>query len=67
MRLTHVLDLFPRPLDISQTEAVVRAMVQDVLKESVGEIVDSKDTRKAISRKAANLFKARVKEQNKLS
>jgi hypothetical protein len=61
MRLTHVLDLIPQPWNISQTEDVVRAMVQDVLKESKGEIVDSKDARKAISRKAANLFKARFK------
>jgi hypothetical protein len=61
MRLIHVLDLIPQPWDIRQTEDVVRAMIADVLKESKGEIVDSKDARKAIGRKAAQLFKARFK------
>jgi hypothetical protein len=61
VRLTHILDLFPQPLDISQTGDIAIAMIQDVLKESKGEIVDSRDARRAIGRKAAALFKARLK------
>jgi hypothetical protein len=60
MRLSHVLDKLGNPTDMSATGDVIRGMVEDVLREASGEIVDSKDARKAIGARAAKLFKARV-------
>jgi hypothetical protein len=63
MRLSHVLDkLQPdgKVLDITNTKQVIEAMVEDVLREAKGEIVESKETKAAIGRKAAQLFKARL-------
>jgi hypothetical protein len=60
MRLTHVLDKLGNPNDLKETGKVIAAMVEDVLREAAGEIVDSKDARKAIGAKAAQLYKARV-------
>ena len=59
MRLTHVLGAFP-DATIKQTGDVVRAMIADVEREAEGEIVVSKDARKAIGSRAASMFKARV-------
>jgi hypothetical protein len=65
MRLTHVLDkLQPegKLLDITGTPKVIAAMVEDVLREAKGEIVESKETRAAIGRRAAQMFKARLQQ-----
>jgi hypothetical protein len=35
-------------------------MTEDVLREAAGEIVDSKDARRAIGQRAAKLFKSRL-------
>lgn len=63
-RLEHVLDKltagWPNGVGIEKTGDVVRAMVEDVLREGAGEIVDSKAARVAISRRAAELFRARI-------
>lgn len=66
MRLTHVLDkLGPaETLTLARTGDVVKAMTENVLREGQGEIVDSKEARQAIGRRAAELFKARLKEAN---
>jgi len=56
-RLRHVLDKLPKGLDIEDTGQIIKAMVQDVLIEGKGEFVDSKEARKAISRRASKLFK----------
>lgn len=64
MRLSHVLDkLQPdgQVLDITGTPKVIDAMLEDVLREAAGEIVESKETKAAIARRAAVLFKARLK------
>lgn len=58
MRLTHVLDKLPG-VGIKDTKKVLDAMVEDVCREAVGEIVESKETRAAIMRKTAAMFKAR--------
>jgi hypothetical protein len=63
-RLLHVLDKLPAGLGIRDTGKVVAAMVEDVVRESVGEIVDSKDARQAIGRKAAELFHERLKPRD---
>lgn len=60
MRLTHVLDKLPRGIGMEATKQVIDAMVEDVLREAAGEIVDSKEARNAIGRKAAALFKQRL-------
>ncbi len=61
MRLAHVLDKLPQGLGIDGTPQVIAAMVEDVFREAKGEIVESKETRSAIGRKAAILFKERLK------
>lgn len=58
-RLSHVLDKLG-PVGVERTGDVIRAMVEDVLREAAGEIVDSKDARRAIGKRAAELFRGRV-------
>lgn len=45
---------------LEQTGRVIKEMVADVLREAAGEIVDSKEARRAISKRAGQLFRARV-------
>lgn len=59
MRLTHVLDQFPNA-SIENTPDVIKVMIEDVLREAAGEIVDSKDARKAIGSRTAQMFKKRI-------
>jgi len=59
-RLDHVLDKLG-PIGIERTKDVVMAMVEDVIREGKGEIVDTKDARRAIGKKAAELFSNRIK------
>lgn len=61
MRLTHVLDKLPQGLGPEGTKQVIDAMVEDVVREAKGEIVDSKEARAAIGKRAAALFKERLK------
>ncbi len=60
-RLDHVLQKLPQSVGIAQTREVIAAMVEDVIVEARGEIVDSKDARAAIGKKAAAMFHARLK------
>lgn len=64
VRLDHVLDRLRASDidvgDISATGKVIAAMVEDVVREAAGEIVDSRPARKAIGARAAEMFKARV-------
>lgn len=64
MRLTHVLDKFPQPWDITITGQVIDAMVEDVERESEHEIVKSKAARAMIAKTTAMMFKQRL--QNSL-
>jgi len=64
MRLTHILDAFPNA-DVTQTGDVIKAIVMDIQKEAVGEIIDSKMARKAISKRAALMFKRRLQDKLK--
>ena len=59
-RLEHVLNKLG-PVGMEQTPDVIRAMIEDVTREAAGEIVDGKDTRRAIGAATAKLFKAHVK------
>lgn len=63
-RLQHVLDkVFPggAERDITKTGLVVAAMIEDVLREAAGEVIDTKMLRGAIGKKTAHLFKNTLK------
>ena len=60
MRLEHVLDKLDVPMEMESTRHVIKAMVEDVLRESEGEVEWSNDVAKAVGRQAAKLFKERV-------
>jgi len=64
MRLAHVLQKFREPHDIGITGEVVKAMIDDVLTEGEGEIVDSRAARQAVGRRTAKLFKARLHKKD---
>jgi flagellar biosynthesis component FlhA len=60
-RLEHVLDKLGE-VTIADTRTVIAAMVDDVVREAAGEIVDSKEARKAIGAMTARLFKKRFED-----
>ena len=68
-RLEHVMDKLKIGDAFSMTDVsdIIRAMVEDVLREGAGEIVDSKEARTAISRKTAALVKQRVAASTKVA
>lgn len=57
MRLNHVLDKVGGELTIQRTGEVINAMIEDVMREAFGEIVDSSHVRKAVGGKVAKLYK----------
>lgn len=61
-RLQHVLDKLPGH-SIEKMRDIIAAMTEDVLREGVGEIVDSPAVRKAISTKTALTYKDYLKSQ----
>lgn len=61
-RLQHVLDKLEPGIGLDRTRDVIVAMVEDVVREGKGEIVDSKDARKAIGKKTAELFRKRFQD-----
>ena len=69
-RLEHVLDKIDNPnggeVGLDRMRDVIDAMVEDVLRESAGEIVDSKEARTAIGRKTAEIFKAKRSPKTKV-
>jgi hypothetical protein len=62
MRLSHVLDKLGNPTDLTKTPDVIKAMIEDVKRESVGEVVWSKEVEKAVSKAAAAAFKTKVQK-----
>jgi len=60
MRLSHVLDKLGNPSDMSQTGNVIKAMIEDVQRESEGFVAWNKDVEKAVGRKTVELYKAKV-------
>lgn len=60
MRMNHVLDKLGNPTEMSATPDVIRAMIEDVIREAEGEIEDTKEIRKAIGNAAMRMFKARI-------
>ena len=66
MRLEHVLDAFPEA-STTDIPKIIEAMYQDVIREAEGEIIESKDLKKAIYTKTAVMFKKKlVDDLNKL-
>jgi hypothetical protein len=59
MRLTHVLDKFPGA-EMEKMGEIIRAMVEDVQREAGEEIEQSKEARKLIGKKTAQMFKKRL-------
>ena len=63
-RLEHVLDKLNNPDEIEKTGIVIKAMIEDVLRESKGEISDKKHSigsiSKAIGKKTAQLYKNKI-------
>lgn len=63
MRLEHVLQRFPgEVLTVKDTRRVIDAMIEDVRRESSGEVVWSSEVGAAIARKCAALFSASIKQ-----
>lgn len=60
MRLVHVLDKLGNP-NIDRTRDVIAAMVEDVKRESEGEVVWSKEVERAIGKATAESFKRNLK------
>jgi len=59
-RLQHVLDKLDPGIGLDRMKDVIVAMVEDVTREGAGEIVDSKDARKAIGKRTSDLFRKHV-------
>ena len=60
-RLSHVLQRIEN-VGIDKMRDVITAMIEDVTREGSGEIVDSKEARKAISKRTSTMFKSRLQE-----
>lgn len=65
-RLLHVLDKLEGEKDIALTGKVIKAMIEDVLREAEGEIVAEKSVQRAIGSRAAKLYKIYVGNQQPL-
>jgi hypothetical protein len=56
-RLEHVLDKLPGHC-MEKMRDIIAAMQEDVLREGKGEIVESESVKKAIGKKAAEMYKS---------
>jgi len=63
MRLTHILDKLPKPLSTSDMPDIIKSMLEDVAREGREEYVDSKQARKAMSKRTVTLFKQRMEHE----
>lgn len=64
MRLSHVLDKLGNPTEIEKTGVVIKTMIEDVLRESKGEIKESKTAIQFIGKKTAQLYKKKISKLN---
>lgn len=67
-RLMHVIDRLisereNKTLDITDTRQIIELMVEDVMREAVGEVADNQPTRRAIGGRAAKMFKQHLQAQ----
>ncbi len=65
MRLEHILDKMDQsiPFDETRTGEVITVMLADVLRESAGEIVDTREARSAIGKQTAGLYMGFLKSR----
>lgn len=61
MRLDHVIDSASLTLEMKSIPALLAAMKEDILRESAGEVVFSKEAEKAINVKTVGMFKEKVR------
>ena len=66
LRLAHVLDKLGNPSEIEQTGVVIKAMIEDVLREAEREIKESKEAIRAIGQKTAVLYKNKINKLKEL-
>jgi hypothetical protein len=64
MRLSHVLARVPGPIDKLATGRVILAMIEDVYRESAGEIVQSRDAATAIGRRTSELLREWIRDRS---
>ena len=64
-RLEHILQKLPTPYDMTLIPKVIVDIVEDVLREAKGEIIESETVKKAIGRKSVEMFKDFIKSQIK--
>lgn len=62
MRLMHVVGQYNLTLGVKDTGVIIKAMVEDVEREAKGEIMESKEARRAIGARAAWLYKDWLKK-----
>jgi hypothetical protein len=60
-RLSHILDKLPQGIGMDKLPDIMKAMVEDIEREAKGEIVESKEAKKAIGKKTVEMFKLRLK------
>lgn len=60
MRLEHVLDKLDAPLDMSSVPKLIPAMISDIFVEGAGEIVESKEARRAIGKRTVKIFSEKL-------
>jgi hypothetical protein len=63
MRLTHVLNKFPKDINMKDTKEVIKAMVEDIYREAKDEIVENRETVAAIGKQTAKLLKDYLNKQ----
>lgn len=63
LRLLHVLDKLGNPREMNRIPDITKAMVEDVEREGKGEILESKEARKAISARTVQMFKKLLTER----
>ncbi len=61
-RLSNILSHIPEPLDLPMIPKLITLMIEDVLREGEGEIVESKQLKQAISKETALMIKRRVQK-----
>lgn len=65
-RLKNILShLKEEEIKVENTKNIILIMIEDVLREAAGEIVDSPETKKAIGKKAAEVFQKYIKDKLK--
>ena len=63
MRLTHVMDKLPKPYSPNVIPDLIKAMLEDIEREGMGEYKNSKAARREIGKRTVTLFKDRLKTQ----